>query len=137
MGFITKKINGKIMMMEVNMETSLKDTLKYYCEKEIEKFVSSSIYSKLNELVEFHKFNLKLEFGKGKEEKDKNIYLSLSILDINGKLVEFFDDGFLTTATMLIMNDKKNRLRFFSWQDEEFIEDLNWIINKLKEIKNK
>lgn len=119
------------------METRLKNTLKYYCEKEIENFISSSIYSKLNELVEFHKFNLKIEFGKGKEEKDKNIYLSLSVFDMNGKLIEIFDEGFLTTATMLIMNDKKNRLSFFPWQDEEFIEDLNWIINKLKEMTNK
>lgn len=118
------------------MERSLKDTLKYYCEKEIEKFVSSSIYSKLSELVESHKFNLKLEFGNAREEKDKNIYLSLSVHDKNDELIEIFDDGFLTTSTMLVMVDKKDRYKFFSWQDDEFLEDLNWIIKKLNVLTN-
>ena len=119
------------------MERNLKDTLKYYCEKEIEMFVSSSIYSELSKLVESHKFNLELNFGNAKEEKDKNLYLSLSVFDKNGNLVEIYDDGFLTTSTILIMVDKKDRFKFFSWQEEEFIEDLNWIIKKIKEINNK
>ena len=68
------------------MERNLKDTLKYYCEKEIEMFVSSSIYSELSKLVESHKFNLELNFGNAKEEKDKNLYLSLSVFDKNGNV---------------------------------------------------
>lgn len=119
------------------MERNLKDTLKYYCEKEIEMFVSSSIYSELSKLVESHKFSLELNFGNANEEKDKNLYLSLSVFDKNGNLVEIYDDGFLTTSTILIMVDKKDRFKFFSWQEEEFIEDLNWIIKKIKEINNK
>lgn len=116
------------------MERNLKDTLKYYCEKEIEMFVSSSIYSELSKLVESHKFNLKLDFGNAKAAKDKNLYLSLSVFDKNGNLVEIFDEEFLTTSTMLIMVDKKDRYKFFSWQEEDFIEDLNWIIKNIKEI---
>lgn len=119
------------------MKTNLKDALKYYCEKEIELFKSSYIYFELNKLVKSHKFNLELEFGNAKEENDKNVYLSVSVLDANGKLIETFDESGLTTATMLIMKDRKDRFEFFSWQDEEFIEDLNWIINQLKEGKNK
>ncbi len=40
-------------------------------------------------------------------------------------------DGFLTTSTMLVLVDKKERYKFFSWKDEEFIEDLNRIIKQL------
>lgn len=113
------------------METSVKDTLKYYCELEIEKFNSSSIFSILNELVKSQELNLKIDFGKAKDKKDKNLYLSLSIHNKNGQLVEIFDEGFLTTSTMLVIIDKKDRYKFLSWQDDEFIEDLNWIIKQL------
>lgn len=120
------------------METSVKDTLKYYCELEIEKFNSSTIFSMLNELVKSQELNLKIEFGKAKDENNKNLYLSLSIYNKNGQLVEIFDEGFLTASTALVLIDKKNRYKFLSWQDDEFIEDLNWIIKQLNILaKNK
>ncbi|MDY4848811.1 MAG: hypothetical protein SO176_00900 [Bacilli bacterium] len=120
------------------METSVKEMLKYYCELEIEKFNSSSIFSMLNELVKSQELNLKIEFGKAKDENDKNLYLSLSIYNKNGQLVEIFDEGFLTTYTTLVLIDKKDRCKFLSWQDDEFIEDLNWIIKQLNILaKNK
>lgn len=112
----------------------MKEILKYYCKTEINKFKNSSIYSKLNELAASYKFNLKLDFGKAKEEKDKNLYLSLSVFNENGELVEISDDGFLTISTMLVLVDKKDRYKFFSWQSKEFIEDLNWIINQLTQL---
>lgn len=134
MGFVFKKINRQITTMQADKETSLKETLKYYCEKEIEKFVNSPICSKLKELVLSHKCSLELEAGKAQDEKDKNLYLSLSVVDSDSKVVEYFDDGFLTTSTMLVMVDKKDRLKFFSWRDEEFLEDLDWIINCLMKL---
>lgn len=132
-----RKINEIINKSKENyLKQNLDDTLKYYCKKELEEFVSSSIYSKLNKLVESHRLNLKLDFGNAVDEKDKNLYLSLSVFDKNGNLVEIFDDGFLTTSTTLIMVDKKDRYKFFSWKGKEFIEDLNWIIKNIKEINN-
>lgn len=118
------------------METSVENTLKYYCELEIEKFNSSSIYYMLNELIKSKELNLKIDFGKSKDEKDKNLYLSLSVHDKNDELIEIFDEGFLTTSTILVMIDKKERYKFFSWQDDEFIEDLNWIIKQLNILTN-
>ena len=117
------------------METSVKNTLKYYCELQIVEFNSSSIFSILSELVESQELKLKIDFGKAKDDKDENLYLSLSIHDKNDELIEIFDEGFLTTSTMLIMIDKKERFKFFSWQDDEFIEDLNWIIKQLREFR--
>ena len=117
------------------METRVKNTLKYYCELQIVEFNSSSIFSILSELVESQELKLKIDFGKAKDDKDENLYLSLSIHDKNDELIEIFDEGFLTTSTMLIMIDKKERFKFFSWQDDEFIEDLNWIIKQLREFR--
>lgn len=132
-----RKINEIVNKSKENyLKQNLDDTLKYYCKKELEEFVSSSIYSKLNKLVESHRLNLKLDFGNAVDEKDKNLYLSLSVFDKNGNLVEIFDDGFLTTSTTLIMVDKKDRYKFFSWKGKEFIDDLNWIIKNIKEINN-
>ena len=31
--------------------------------------------------------------------------------------------------------DNKYRYKFLSWKDEEFIEDLNWLIKELENIK--
>ena len=116
---------------EKNMEASVNDTLQYYCNSEINRFISSSIYSTLNELVKSHEFNLDLCYGKAKDKNDKNFYLGLSVCDKNGRLVKVFDGSCLTTATMLILVDKKERYKFFSWQDENFIKDLNWIMDQL------
>ena len=113
------------------MEASVNDTLQYYCKSEINRFISSSIYSTMNELVKSHEFNLDLCYGKAKDKNDKNFYLSLSVCDKNGKLVKAFDSSCLTTATMLILVDKKERYKFFSWQDEDFIKDLHWIMDQL------
>lgn len=95
------------------METSVNDTLKYYCELKIEKFNSSSIFSMLNELVKSQELNLKIEFGKAKDEDDKNLYLSLSIYNKNGQLVEIFDEGFLTASTILVLIVKKIDTNFY------------------------
>ncbi len=113
------------------MEASVNDTLQYYCKSEINRFISSPQYSTLNELVKSHEFHLDLDFGKAKDKKDKNIYLSLSVCDKNDELVKVFDSSCLTTATMLIFVDKRERYQFISWQDEDFIKDLNWIIEQL------
>lgn len=83
------------------METSVKNTLKYYCELQIVEFNSSSIFSILSELVESQESKLKIDFGKAKDDKDENLYLSLSIHDKNDELIEIFDEGYLTTSTML------------------------------------
>lgn len=111
------------------MLSRISETINYYCENEMKDFKDSSFYKKIEELVNLKELKLECSYGKA---LDKNLYLGISILDKNGELVEIFDDGFLTTSTMLIMVDKKDRFKFFSWQDEDFIEDLNWIIEKIK-----
>ena len=40
-----------------------------------------------------------------------------------------------SVSTLLVWVDNKHRYKFLSWQDEEFIEDLNWLNKKLENIK--
>ena len=51
-------------------------------------------------------------------------------------MIEIFDEGWLSIATLLVSVDKKCRYQFFSWKDEELIEDINWIITQLEKIKS-
>lgn len=117
------------------METSVNDVLKYYCELEKEKFICSPIFSTFNELIKSQGLNIKIDFGRAKDKRDKSLYLSLSVHYKNGELIEIFDEGNLTTSTMLVLVDKKERYKFLSWSDDEFINDLNWIIIQIKNNK--
>lgn len=75
-----------------------------------------------------------IEYGPEKDnEKSKNQYLSISIRDTCGEMVElFFDEGFLSASTALVLVDRKDRYKFFNWNDSEFIDDINWMINQIK-----
>ena len=120
------------------MEIRVKNILSYYCEQEIKNFIDSSMFSALNKLVEDHELTLELNYGEGKDKKDKNLYLSLTVLHKNGKIVEILDEGFLTICTGLVLVDKHERCKFLPWRDDEFLDDLNWMIGELKKLlKNK
>lgn len=91
----------------------------------------------MQNLVDELKYNLVCEYGKDiNNKKSEDLYLSITILDNKNKIVEIFDEGFLTASTLLVWVDKKYRYKFFSWKDEEFIEDLNRLIKELENIKN-
>ena len=75
-------------------------------------------------------------------EKSENFYLTITIFNTNNKEIEIFDEGSLTAITLLVEVDNKQRVRFFSWSDDEFIDDLKWIVKHLNtfltnSIKNK
>ena len=127
-----KNIEGEKLMNE-----NLLKAVSIYCNNEIEDLKSSESYIKLTKLVDELKYNLVCVYGKENDnKKSENIYLSIQILDDKNELIEIFDEGFLTASTMLVLVDKKHRYKFFSWRDDEFIEDLNWFIKELENIKN-
>lgn len=91
----------------------------------------------MQNLVDELKYNLVCEYGKDiNNKKSEDLYLSITILDNKNKIVEIFDEGFLTASTLLVWVDKKYGYKFFSWKDEKFIEDLNQLIKELENIKN-
>lgn len=117
------------------MTDNLTKALFVYCNKEINNFKHDKLFIKLNTLVNKLHYNMHCEVGKDKK-KSSNIYLSVIIYNCENKMIEIYDDGFLLTSTLLISIDRKQRLRFYSWNDDEFIADLEWIIKNLEIILN-
>lgn len=127
-----KKVKGERLMNE-----NLLKVLSLYCNNEIENLKNSELYIKLQKLVDDLNYILVCKYGKELDnKKSENLYLSITIFNNKNEVIEIFDDGFLTVSTLLVWVDNKHRYKFFSWQDEEFIEDLNWLNKKLENIKN-
>ena len=122
---------------EGHMNENLFNVLSLYCNNEIENLKNSELYMKLKKLVDELNYILVCKYGKElNNKKSENLYLSITVFNDKNEEIEIFDEGFLTASTTLVLIDKKNRCKFLSWQDEEFIEDLNWLIKELENIKN-
>lgn len=129
---INKNVKG-----EGHMNENLFNVLSLYCNNEIENLKNSELYMKLKKLVDELNYILVCKYGKElNNKKSENLYLSITVFNDKNEEIEIFDEGFLTASTILVLIDKKNRCKFLSWQDEEFIEDLNWLIKELENIKN-
>lgn len=127
-----KNVEGERLMNE-----NLHKALSLYCNAEIDDLKKSDSYIKLQNIVDELKYNLVCVYGKEIDnKKSENLYLGIRILNDKNEFIEIFDEGFLIASTLLVWVDKKHRYKFLSWKDEEFIEDLNWLIKELENIKN-
>ena len=127
-----KNVKGERLMNE-----NLLKVLSLYCNNELENLKNSELYIKLQKLVNELNYILVCEYGKElNNKKSENLYLSITVFNDKNEAVEIFDEGFLTASTLLVLVDNKYRYKFLSWKDEEFIEDLNWLIKELENIKN-
>lgn len=119
------------------MNENLIKVLSLYCNNEIEKLKNNEVYIKLQKLVNELNYVLVCEYGKElNNKKSETLYLSITVFNDKNEMIEIFDEGFLTISTVLVLVDNKNRYKFLSQRDEEFIEDLNWLINELENIIN-
>ncbi len=129
---INKNVKG-----EGHMNENLFNVLSLYCNNEIENLKNSELYMKLKKLVDELNYILVCKYGKElNNKKSENLYLSITVFNDKNEEIEIFDEGFLSAGTLLVWADKKHRYKFLSWKDEEFIEDLNWLIKELENIKN-
>ena len=113
------------------MNNKIYKVLNYYCENEMKDFIKNPKFIMIKELAESLSYHVDCCYGREKDYKTNHLYLSLSICSQNGKVIETMDGG-LTTSTMIVLVDKKDRIQFFTWkEDNEFIKDLDWIINIL------
>lgn len=117
------------------MNENLQKILSLYCNNEIENLMNTGLFIRLQNLVNQLNWTLVCEYGKELDCRSENLHLSITIFNYKNEMVEVFDDGFLTVSTPLILVDKKHNYRFLSWTDREFIADLNWLIEKLEDIK--
>ena len=128
-----KNVKGEKLMNE-----NLLKVLSLYCNNEIENLKNSELYNKLQKLVNELNYILVCEYGKElNNKKSENLYLSITVFNDKNEVIEIFDEGFLTASTLLVLVDNKYRYKFLSWKDEEFVEDLNWLIKELENINNK
>ena len=128
------------------MNQNVIQCLESYCEKEIETLKKCRIFDEINSLSLSLGYSIDISFGEAydakKERYPKKIYLSFSILDKTKETVvaNLLDFEHLSDATEILEIDRKKRVKFFSWQeDDEFVESLEWIKRELekKNQKNK
>lgn len=118
------------------MNENLIKLIDLYCDNELEEFKKSDFYVNIDSLCKEKKCEILLNIGKAPHSESENVYLSISLTNHKGEIVEIFDDGFLTTATELIKIDKKGRMIFHYWnEDKEFIDDLQWIIKNINKMQ--
>ena len=113
---------------------NLSAVISLYCKNEVEKVKNDKRFIELNNLAKKHNLFVNIDYGTEKDnKKSKNQYLSISIHDKYGEMVElFFDDGFLSASTPLVLADRKDRYKFFNWNTPEFIDDIHWMIDQIK-----
>ena len=124
------------------MNHNLKQSLDYYCKNEIQTLENSEYVSKIRSLAKSAGYLLDLSVGEAMDAKKnkypKTTYLSFSVVDQQGRIVvvNSIDFEHLTDATKILEIDRKNRVSFFSWQDDkDFKESLKWIAQELEKQK--
>lgn len=117
------------------MRKNIEETLHFYISNEINSFNQSSLSSKLFDLVNQLGFHIECSFGGG-DNNSKNIYFSFLVVDNNGEGVtagEYDEFVRLNAATRIIAIDKKDKIKFYSWEeDDDFIDSINWVVKELE-----
>lgn len=115
--------------------------LDLYCKNEVCSLEESLYLSKIISLTNLLDYDIDISVGEALDAKKnkypKIVYLSVSVLNKNGEIVMVNPTDFehLTDATQVLEIDKKERVKFFTWQeDKEFIESLEWITAELEKI---
>lgn len=113
----------------------LDDTIKYYSNQIIDDFKKSDIYKKINDEVANLNCKIIVDCNKSINLRDKNIYLGITFFDEYDNPIEIYDEGQMSVSQCIVRVDKKDRYCFNYWHQDEFIEDIDWIIKKITEIK--
>lgn len=123
------------------MNINTVQSLEFYCKNEIRSLKESNFLSRILLLSKSLDYDVDLSVGEALDVKEskypKIIYLSISVLDKekNIVLVNPLNNEHLTDATKILEIDKKERVIFFTWQeDEDFIESLKWITKELQKL---
>ena len=126
------------------MNQNVKQTLEYYCENEVQTLKKHKYFAEIGSLANSVNYFVDISVGEAMDVKKhkypKKIYLSFSVLDQQRRIVcvDSTDFEHLTDATMILEIDCKDRVKFFSWQeDKDFIESLIWITKELKTMQTR
>lgn len=121
------------------MHENILNTILFYCTNELKSFRESDFFKEISTLVDILEFSIETSFDRGIDEKENKypqiIYLDISIVNKQGEivLVDTLDYEHLSYATKIVSVDKKDRIQFFSWEeDADFIETIDWIKKELQ-----
>ena len=118
------------------MRKKILDLIDIYCNSEIADFSGHQLYTRLQDMVNALGYHLECEYGRGvTRDTFSNVYLSISVYDQYNETVEIYDEGCLSASTELVMIDKKERIRFLTWEDEDFIDSIHWMTRLLQKLK--
>lgn len=119
----------------VRMQKKILDLLDTYCNAEIADFRCHQLYTELSNMANELGYHLECGHGRSLNDRDCNVYLYIHVYNQNKETVEVFDEGELSASTELVVIDRKERIRFFSWDDEDFVDSIHWMIRILQKIK--
>lgn len=117
------------------MKKNVLDLFDMYCNAEIADFKCHQLYAELCNMANGLGYYLECGHGRSLNDLDRNVYLNISIHNQNKNIVEVFDEGALCASTELVVIDKKERIRFLSWDDEDFVDSIHWMLKMLQEMK--
>lgn len=113
------------------------EALQFYCQKESEELKQSDLFRSLEELVSDLQFSIDFYAQEIMDNsKENKWHIGFIILAGNDEMIFLNDEGLLSADTMIVQRDKKGRVKFYSWEDEDFIDSINWTIKELKKIKS-
>lgn len=118
------------------MRENLKQTLNFYCDSELKSFNNSPYFSDMKRFT--NKLGFEVNSYYKYSESDKNcVYLGFSVVDKSGRTV-WIDgkyEGYLSYASSIVLIDKNDRIKFFSWEeDEDFIDSVVCVIKELEKM---
>ena len=119
------------------MRDNLSEILDEYCDNEIVRFKKHESFCMLYELVNELNYALTCSYERIHGNNGSiSLYLNISVCHKNGEFIEIFDEGCLSAATILALVDKKERIIFYPWDSDDFLDSINWIMRNLRNIKN-
>ena len=101
-----------------------------YLQEQISLLKKSSLYFQLLSRLSRCHYSLQLNSGEIKDKRSIEYFVNISILNENGDIVEIFDEGFLCAYNAIVIIHGKN-IKYSKWDDKDFLESLQWIINCL------
>lgn len=118
------------------MREIINHIFQIYCQQELEDFKKNKLFFRLEEIQKNNsRVNMKCYFSNGQTNKNSlNQYLCVDVLDENNQIIDICDDVCFSIATTLISIDRKERIKFYSWENIDFIEDIDLIIKYLENL---
>lgn len=101
-----------------------------YLESEYLSFTKSDLYNLLIETANKTNYTIDIFHGVIKEKNNDIYCISINVIDEYHKFIELYDDGQLS-AFVTLVNVKKNKAQFYKWNDIDFTEDIEKIIDFL------